>query len=100
MRPAREKLAGGMRSRPRLQVTLAIVLLIALGMFVPGMLYFTELVRRELRFLWWLILLLGGLCWLLLRSHREKDEPPPESLRFLGWRASKVKPFGLCSRPR
>jgi hypothetical protein len=61
-----------MRSRPRLQVTLAIVLLIALGVFVPGMLYFTELARRELRFLWWLILLLGGLCWRRRRSGRER----------------------------
>ena len=58
--------------RHRLQVTLVIVLLIALGVFVPGLLYFTELALRELRFMWWLILLLGGAIWLLTRLGRKK----------------------------
>jgi len=53
--------------RHRLQVTLLIVLLLALAVFVPGFLYFTELALRELRFMWWLILLLGGAIWLLTR---------------------------------
>jgi hypothetical protein len=58
--------------RHRLQVTLVIVLLIALGVFVPGLLYFTELALRELRFMWWLLLLLGGAIWLLTRPGRKK----------------------------
>ena len=58
--------------RSRLQVTLVIVLLIVLGVFVPGLLYFTELALRELRFMWWLILLLGGAIWLLTRLGRKK----------------------------
>ena len=58
--------------RSRLQVTLVIVLLIALAVFVPGFLYFTELALRELRFMWWLILLLGGAIWLLTRLGRKK----------------------------
>jgi len=58
--------------RSRLQVTLAIVLLVALVVFVPGFLYFTELALRELRFMWWLILLLGGAIWLLTRLGRKK----------------------------
>ena len=58
--------------RSRLQVTLVIVLLIALGVFVPGFLYFTELALRELRFMWWLILLLGGAIWLLTRLGPKK----------------------------
>ena len=61
-----------MPSRRRLQVTLAIVLLIALAVFVPGVLYFTEMALRQLRFMWWLILLLGGAIWLLTRREQKK----------------------------
>jgi hypothetical protein len=61
-----------MPSRPRLPVTLAIVLLVALCVFVPSVLYFTELALRELRLMWWLILLLGGAIWLLTRLERKK----------------------------
>ena len=56
-----------MPPRPRLQVTLAVVLVVALCVFVPSFLYFTELALRELRFMWWLILLLGIIFWLLTR---------------------------------
>lgn len=51
---------------------LAIILVIALCVFVPGMLYFTELALRELRVMWWLIVLLGGAIWLLTRLERKK----------------------------
>jgi hypothetical protein len=51
---------------------LAIVLVIALCVLVPGMLYFTELALRELRIMWWLILLLAGVIWLLTRTGRKK----------------------------
>ncbi len=61
-----------MPSRPRLPAILAIVLLVALGVFVPSVLYFTELALRELRLVWWLILLLGGALWLLTRLERKK----------------------------
>ena len=47
-------------------------LLVALGVFIPGVLYFTELALRELRFMWWLILLLGGVIWLLTRLKRKE----------------------------
>lgn len=56
-----------MPSRHRLQVTLAIILFVALCIFVPSFLYFTEMALRELRFGWWLILLLAGLIWVLMR---------------------------------
>lgn len=49
----------------RLSFMLVVVLLAALAVFVPGFLYFTELALRELRFMWWLILLLIGALWLL-----------------------------------
>jgi len=58
--------------RKRLSLALAVVLLAALAVFVPGFLYFTELALRELRFLWWLILLLVGAIWLLGALGRKK----------------------------
>ena len=61
-----------MPARPRLQLTLVLVLLVALCAFIPGVLYFTELALRELRFMWWLIVLLGGVIWLLTRLKRKE----------------------------
>lgn len=61
-----------MPSRRRLPIILVIVLLVALGVFVPGALYFTEMALRQLRFLWWLILLLGVALWLLTRRDGNK----------------------------
>ncbi|HUL54960.1 MAG TPA: hypothetical protein VLT83_16275 [Opitutaceae bacterium] len=61
-----------MPSRRRLPIILVIVLLVALGVFVPGALYFTEMALRQLRFLWWLILLLGVALWLLTRGEGKK----------------------------
>ena len=58
--------------RKRLSLALAVVLQAALAVFVPGFLYFTELALRELRFLWWLILLLVGAIWLLGALGRKK----------------------------
>ena len=58
--------------RNRLSLALTIVLVVALCVFVPGFLYFTELALRELRFMWWLILLLVGAIWLLGAVGRKK----------------------------
>ncbi len=56
-----------MPSHPRMQITLLLVLVIALCVFVPGVLYFTELALRELRFMWGIILVLAVVLWLLTR---------------------------------
>lgn len=61
-----------MPARPRLQLALVLVLLVALCAFIPGVLYFTELALRELRFMWWFIVLLGGVIWLLTRLKRKE----------------------------
>ncbi len=61
-----------MPSRHRLHLTLAIVLLVVLCALVPGLLFATELALRELRLLWWLILVLAGLGWLLVRFGRKR----------------------------
>jgi hypothetical protein len=59
-------------TRKQLKLALVIVLLVALALFVPSLLYFTELALRELRLMWWLILLLAGAIWLLGRPGRKK----------------------------
>jgi hypothetical protein len=58
--------------RKRLSLLLAVVFLAVLAVFVPSFLYFTELALRELRFMWWLILLLGAAIWLLRGLARKK----------------------------
>lgn len=73
MRPRGRNLDEAMPSpRNRLNLVLAVVLLAALAVFVPSFLYFTELALRELRFMWWLILLLGAAIWLLTGLARKK----------------------------
>ena len=61
-----------MPSRPRMQLALALILVIALCVFVPGVLYFTELALRELRLMWGVILLLAVVLWLLTRLRPRK----------------------------
>ncbi len=53
--------------RPRIQLTLVVLLVIGLCVFVPGFLYFTELALRELRLMWGIILVLAVALWLLTR---------------------------------
>ncbi len=56
----------------RLIIAVAILLLIVLGVLVPGLLYAAEASLRGLRLLWWLIVLLGVLLWLLARPGRKQ----------------------------
>ncbi|MDD2763370.1 MAG: hypothetical protein PHE83_05280 [Opitutaceae bacterium] len=60
-----------MASPDRRQMTLVLLLLAALCVVVPGVLRVTEMALRELRFMWWLLLLLGGVIWLLWRAGRK-----------------------------
>jgi len=71
-RRAGGRLIGAMPSRSRLQFTLILVLLVALCLFVPSILYFAEVALRELRLIWWLLLLIGGLAWLLALGRRKR----------------------------
>jgi len=56
----------------RLVIALAILLLIVLGVLVPGLLYAAEASLRGLRLIWWRLLLLGALLWLLARPGRRR----------------------------
>jgi hypothetical protein len=59
-------------SRKQLKLALVIVLLVALALFVPSLLYFTELALRQLRMMWWLILVLAVAIWLLSAREPKK----------------------------
>ncbi|HTI97365.1 MAG TPA: hypothetical protein VL527_00575 [Dongiaceae bacterium] len=50
----------------------AILVAVVIGLFLlfPRALAFSELAARELRFLWWLILLVLLGCWLLWASRK------------------------------
>ncbi len=56
----------------RLVIAVVILLLIVLGVLVPGLLYTAEASLRGLRLLWWVLLLLGALLWLLAHPARRR----------------------------
>jgi uncharacterized protein with PQ loop repeat len=54
---------------PRLRAFLRVVVLIAVGVILfrifPKAFAFTEMAARDLRYFWWLILLVALACWLI-----------------------------------
>ncbi|HEX9047868.1 MAG TPA: hypothetical protein VF988_12660 [Verrucomicrobiae bacterium] len=55
-----------------LKVAGAIVLIVVLCVLFPPILEFVELAGRELRFLWWLVLILLFALWLIWGLGRKK----------------------------
>ena len=53
------------RARAVLQTLVLLGVLIALFWLFPTLFAFVEMAARELRYLWWLILLLGLSIWLI-----------------------------------
>jgi hypothetical protein len=53
------------RARALLQITLLIGLIVLLFVLFPSAFAFVELAARELRYLWWLILLIALAVWLI-----------------------------------
>ena len=53
------------RARALLQITLLIGLIVLLFALFPSAFAFVELAARELRYLWWLILLIALAVWLI-----------------------------------
>ena len=51
--------------RTFLQIALILVVLVLLFLFFPVALQFVEIAARNLRYLWWLILLLALSVWLI-----------------------------------
>jgi len=56
-----------MRPFTRALLRTAVLLAVCLGLFLifPRAFAFTELAARELRYFWWLILLVALACWLI-----------------------------------
>lgn len=54
---------------PRLRAVLRVAVLIAVGVILfrifPKAFAFTEMAARDLRYFWWLILLVALACWLI-----------------------------------
>lgn len=61
-----------MNPRKRAALQLLVLLGVAgiLFLLFPGMLAFVEIAARELRYLWWLVLLVALACWLIWGAGR------------------------------
>ncbi|MHB1307904.1 MAG: hypothetical protein ACYDC1_11530 [Limisphaerales bacterium] len=60
-----------LRSRALWQIGLLIAVLVGLVLLFPPALVFVEMAARELRYLWWLILLVALGVWLIWASRRK-----------------------------
>ena len=56
-----------MNPRARALLRTTVLLAVCLGLFLvfPRVFAFTEMAARELRYFWWLILLVALACWLI-----------------------------------
>lgn len=61
------------RPRRRLLLLLGSAILVAGAVFFPRVLAFAELAARELRYLWWLVLLLALGVWLAFFLGRDRQ---------------------------
>lgn len=61
---------------PRLRATIQLLVLVGfvalLFLLFPRTLAFVELAARELRYLWWLVLLVALACWLIWGVGRKR----------------------------
>jgi uncharacterized membrane-anchored protein len=62
-----------MNPRPRAALQLGLLVLVVLGLvfLFPRALAFVELAARELRYFWWLILLVALAVWLIWAGRRK-----------------------------
>ncbi len=58
------------RLRAALQLGLLVLVILGLMLLFPSALAFVELAARELRYLWWLILLVALAGWLIWAGRR------------------------------
>ena len=61
-----------MNQRPRFPLQWVVVAVVVLGLFLifPSAIGFVEMAARELRYLWWLVLLVALAVWLIWASKR------------------------------
>ena len=58
--------------RALLQVVVLAAVFVLLVLLFPPALAFVELAAREIRYLWWLVLLVALACWLIWGIRRER----------------------------
>lgn len=59
------------RLRAALQLGLLVLVILGLMLLFPSALGFAEIAARELRYLWWLILLVALAVWLIWAGRRQ-----------------------------
>jgi len=59
--------------RSAILIATGAVIIAGLCLFFPRMLAFVELAARELRYLWWLVLLVALAVWLIFFVGRKKE---------------------------
>jgi hypothetical protein len=59
------------RNRALIQFTVLVAVIMVLCLIFPGVLAFVERGARELRYLWWLVLLVGLGLWLVWGASRK-----------------------------
>ena len=59
--------------RKNFVVFLGMVALIGACVVFPRMAYFAEIAGREMRFLWWLVLIVAGGLWLMSATGKKDD---------------------------
>ncbi len=62
------------RLRAALQICVVITVLVALVLIFPRALAFVEMAARELRYFWWLILILALAVWLIFGLGRKTKQ--------------------------
>ena len=62
------------RRRAVLQFTVLIAVAIVLVVLFPATFRFVEMAARELRYMWWLVLLLALACWLIWGVSRKSKK--------------------------
>ena len=63
-----------MNPRPRAFLQFAVIVAVVIGLMLlfPATARFVEMAARELRYLWWLILLVALACWLIWGTRRRR----------------------------
>jgi hypothetical protein len=67
------KTVKGKRSSRTAGIALLVVIAVVLVILFPPVLAFVEIAARQLRYLWWLILLLALGIWLIVAARKSKD---------------------------
>lgn len=60
------------RSRAAIQLAVLLAVIVVLCLLFPSVLGFVELAAREIRYLWWLILIVALAVWLIWGASRKR----------------------------